>query len=99
MSTRPHSSAGAHRGEDDEGDRLVIAPRLLSIDEGAIYLGCSPNTVRRLIETGQISIVRLPAVRDRRGAAHEGTNRRSLLDRIELDDLIPTWRERVSKNP
>jgi hypothetical protein len=49
--------------------------------------------VRRLVDTGKISIVRLPATRSREGGhGTDGSNRRLLIDRSELDAVIPMWR-------
>ena len=68
-----------------------ITPRLLDVDpQAATYLGCSPDTVERLIKRGAISLVKLPAARGKSGA----TCRRRLVDRFELDALIERWKER-----
>lgn len=70
-------------------------PRLMSLHDAAAYLGCSADTVQRLIDAGHISIVRLPATRERHGKnGVNGMNRRLLVDRVELDALIPAWREK-----
>jgi hypothetical protein len=71
-----------------------IAPRCLDRAGAAAYLGCSPDTVDRLINTGALSVVRLPVARHRRGDAVQGSNRRVLLDRVELDDLVARSREK-----
>jgi excisionase family DNA binding protein len=74
---------------------IATTARLLSIDDAAAYLSCSPDTVRRLIDAGKVSVVRLPAIRERQGGkGADGSNRRLLVDRVELDALIPAWRER-----
>ena len=74
------------------------ARRLFSLPEAALYLSCSEKTVRRLIDTGRVSVVRLPAVRERNGTnGADGTNRRLLVDRVELDELIPRWREKLDE--
>ena len=73
---------------------VSIAPRLFNRDQAAIYLGVSPDTVDRLIDTGAVSVVKLPVERARRsGNGVSGSNRRKLIDRVELDTLIPKWRE------
>ena len=70
-------------------------PRLLDRDQAALYLSVSTDTIDRLIHTGAISIVRLPVERNRRtGRGIAGSTRRILIDRAELDELIPRWRER-----
>ena len=73
----------------------TIVPRLLNREQTAAYLGVSADTIDRLIGTGAISLVKLPVVRARRnGNGVSGSNRRVLIDRAELDTLIPKWRER-----
>jgi excisionase family DNA binding protein len=62
--------------------------RLGSVQAAAEYLDCSQDTVLRLINTGCISVVKLPVART------DGANRRLLVDFVELDELIPRWRER-----
>ena len=72
-----------------------IEPRLLNRNQAAGYLGVSADTVDRPIGTGAISLVKLPVARSRRnGNGVSGSNRRILIDRTELDALIPKWRER-----
>ena len=72
-----------------------VVPRLLDRRGAAAYLAVSPDTVDRLIDTGAISLVKLPVVRARKnGNGVSGSNRRILIDREELDLLIPKWRER-----
>jgi excisionase family DNA binding protein len=72
----------------------AIPPRLLDRRQAAQYLGCSEDTIDRLIHTGQIGVVRLPVERSRhtsRGV--RGVSRIVRIDRCELDSLIPKWRE------
>lgn len=69
-------------------------PRLLSRNLAAAYLSVSTQVIDRLITVGAISIVRLPAMRHRNGAAVTGRNRRVLIDRVELDALCTQNRER-----
>ena len=78
----------------------MIVPRLLDRQAAASYLGgVSVDTVDRLIHSGQISSLRLPVERQRRGAKGvPGINRRILVDRAELDELILKWRERTEDN-
>jgi len=73
-----------------------VTPRGLSVEGAADYIGCSPKTILRLINAGHISIVRLP-ISHRRGLADKTSddgNRRIIIDRAELDDLFPRWREK-----
>lgn len=69
----------------------AITPRLLSREQAGIYAGCSADAIDRLINAGHLSVVSLPA-----GRARDGGSRRVLIDRFELDELIPRWREKRS---
>jgi excisionase family DNA binding protein len=74
----------------------AITPRLIDRSEAARYLGVSCDTLDRLIQTGQISVVRLPVERHRKtGRGVPGASRRILIDRVELDELCTRWRERA----
>jgi excisionase family DNA binding protein len=76
-----------------EDSKATITPRLFDVDpQAATYLGCSADTVNRLIDNGSISLVKLPAARGKSGA----TCRRRLVDRFELDALIERWKEKRS---
>ena len=70
-----------------------VVPRLLDRDGAAAYLSVSADTIDRLISTGALSIVRLPAARHRNGAAVAANCRRVLLDRLQLDRLVDQCRE------
>ena len=78
------------------GEAGTGGARLLSREQAAEYLGgVSVDTIDRLINTGAISIVRLPVERHvKTGAGIAGVNRRILIDRAELDAVIPQWREK-----
>jgi excisionase family DNA binding protein len=79
------------RRKQDESDRRgPLAPRLLSVAAAAGYLGVSEDQVVRLVNNGVLSLVRLPAGRTDPGAP----TRRLLLDRLEIDELVPKWREK-----
>jgi hypothetical protein len=70
---------------------------LLNREQAAHYLGgVAVKTIDRLIDIGAISVVRLPVEnpRDRHNRPIPGVNRRVLIDRLELDALIPQWREK-----
>jgi hypothetical protein len=67
----------------------AITPRLLSREQAGLYAGCSADAIDRLINAGHLSVVSLPA-----GRARNGGSRRVLIDRFELDELIPKWREK-----
>lgn len=78
---------------------VTIAPRLLGRRQAAQYLGGSEDTIDRLIQAGELSVVRLPVERSRHtGRGVPGVSRRILIDRVELDELIPRWRERGTKD-
>lgn len=68
--------------------------RLLDKDESSVYLGASIDTLKRLIQTGELPIVRLPAERERNGRGRPGACRRVLIDVRDLDDLIDRSKER-----
>jgi excisionase family DNA binding protein len=87
-----HASARAQRRERA---LAAIQPRLLDVDQAAAYLSISTDTLTRLVHTGAIGVVRIPVERNRRtGRGLVGMSRRILIDRHELDELIPKWRER-----
>lgn len=71
-----------------------VTPRLMNRRGAAEYLGASEDAVDRLINTGVVSVVRLPAARHKNGAAVSSPSRSVLVDREELDALISTWREK-----
>jgi hypothetical protein len=68
-------------------------PRLLSRKLAATYCSVSEKEIDRLIGSGELGIVRLPAKRHANGVGIPGTNRRVLIDRAELDALIARSRE------
>lgn len=53
--------------------------RLLTTEQAAEYLGCSPNQVRNLVSAGIISTFRWPVEQERR---------KPYFDRVELDRRI-----------
>ncbi len=65
----------------------AIAPRLMSLEQAALYLGVSPWTIRDLIANGTLARVRVPLSNGRE-------LRKVLLDREELDELVGVWKER-----
>jgi hypothetical protein len=68
-------------------------PRLLDKAAAASYMGgISVDQVDRLINTGALSVVKLPATR---GRTQNGC-RRVLIDRLEVDALVDRWREKRS---
>jgi excisionase family DNA binding protein len=52
----------------------MIAPALLSVDQAAQYLSCSPRHIERLLASGQLRSVKLGRLRR--------------IPRAALDDLI-----------
>lgn len=73
-------------------DRVTVslAPRLLNKEQAAAYMGTSTTTIDLLVNHGHLSLVKLPVSRSR----HRDTSRSFLLDRVEIDELIPQWREK-----
>lgn len=72
-----------------------LEPRCLSRAEAAGYLRISVRQVDRLIQAGQVSVVRLPVETNRvTGRGQEGVSRRILLDVRDLDRLIELSKER-----
>jgi len=70
-------------------------PRLLRIEQAALYLGLSRDVVRELINSGHVVSVRVPRPathRMHRRRPVSDTLRRLLLDRVALDDLVEEWR-------
>jgi len=67
----------------------TIVPRLLSLEQAALYLGCSPWTVRELAnkEDGVLKRVRIPLKKN-------GELRKLLFDREDLDRLIDGWKDK-----
>ena len=63
--------------------------RLLSRRDAAAYLSVSLQAVERLLHTGQLHAVRLPVTRGKGGRGELGQGRRILIDRLELDALVP----------
>jgi hypothetical protein len=64
-------------------------PRLLDLTAAAAYLGISRSAIRQLVDTGQLSRVRLPSLSrpDRRLD-------RFLLDKVDLDAVIERGKDR-----
>lgn len=59
--------------------------------EGGVYLGMLwAGTIDLLVNNGHLSLVKLPVSRSR----HRDTSRTFLLDRAEIDEVIPQWREK-----
>ena len=67
------------------------SPRLLDLDAAAAYSGIAYWSLRRLVASGTIPIVRLPAP----GATDGRAMRRILIDRGDLDQLIERFKERL----
>ena len=66
----------------------AIAPRLMSLEQAALYLGVSPWTVRELAnkKDGVLKRVRIPL-------PNNGELRKLLFDRQDLDLVIEGWKE------
>lgn len=86
----------------------AIAPRLLTLKQGAAYLGCSYWTLRDLALNGTVPIVRVPSGRINSGRNHGKKRptrvlvpatdsrvrslRKVLVDRLDLDRLVDRWK-------
>ena len=71
---------------------LAIVPRLLTVDQAAVYLGIGRDTLYELVTRGGLRRVRIPAPPTAKRGGHEV--RKILLDRQDLDAQIDAWRER-----
>jgi hypothetical protein len=72
-----------------------VWPRLLGLAQAAAYLSLSVWTIRDYLAVGVLSRVELPS-------ATQGTTRRVLLDRADLDQLVELSKasvEAVQKAP
>jgi excisionase family DNA binding protein len=58
-----------------------VQKRLVTVKEAAMYMGCSPRTIRRLIDGGRLERV--------------GTDRFIRIDRVDLDELIDHSKDRA----
>lgn len=75
--------------------RPAIEPRGLFISEAAAYLGCSDDAIYRLINAGELPVVKLPVERhSRTGLGIRGRSDRNIIDRNDLDALIERSKER-----
>jgi len=65
-------------------------PRLLTVPMASVYLSLSVDVVTESLEAGTLRrvVVPAPVTAKRRG----GVIRRTLLDRLDLDALIATWK-------
>lgn len=72
-----------------KGELAVRAcePRLLSLQDAALYLGVSSWTVRDLEAAGVLPRVRVPT-------RNNGELRKLLFDRSDLDACVERWKER-----
>jgi excisionase family DNA binding protein len=59
----------------------TVPVRLVTVKEAATYMGCSPRTIRRLIDGGRLERV--------------GTDRFIRIDRVDLDRLIDHSKDRA----
>lgn len=91
-SKRPHESSRSRPSGLIE-QVTVHSSRCVDIETSAQYLGVSPDTVGRLIDSGALRIVKLPVERADNGHGKTGTSRRILIDVRDLDDLIERSKE------
>jgi len=64
-------------------------PRLLDLAGAADYLGISRSAIRQLVDSGQLSRVHLPSMRQAQGRLD-----RFLLDKADLDAIIELGKDR-----
>ena len=64
-------------------------PRLLDLTAAAAYLGISRSAIRQLVDSRQLSRVRLPSL-----SKSQGRLDRFLLDKADLDAVIDQCKER-----
>lgn len=83
------------KADPPESPRPPSAPRhrCVDIDGAAVYLGVSPDTVRRMTFAGVVPVVKLPVERSATGRGKVGVCRRELLDLRDLDTLIDESKE------
>ena len=94
-SRKTSAGQGQARRSLDRQSCVPAWPRLLNIEQAAIYLGVSREVIRELINSGQLAPVRVPrpdTIRMHRRAPVNDTLRRLLLDRVALDELVDRWR-------
>jgi hypothetical protein len=70
-------------------DVAKAEPRLLDLNSAAAYLGISGSAIRQLVESGQLSRVRLPSLSQPHGRLD-----RFLLDKADLDAVIERGKQR-----
>ena len=63
-------------------------PRLLDLNAAAAYLGISRSAIRQLVDSGQLSRVRLPSPSQPHGRLD-----RFLLDKADLDAVVERGKE------
>ncbi len=87
-----HDSIGADSSRGDmRKDQMKGEQRLMGANEAAKYFGLSYWTLRELIWSGAIPLVRLP---NKSG----GRMREILVDKVDLDRLIDQSKETITLN-
>jgi len=79
------------RLDDDSPFSFAPVPpqsRYLTRELAANYISSSTRTIDRLIDAGLLTVTHLPAA-----IAGGGANRRILIDRLELDEVMAAERE------
>lgn len=73
---------------------MAESPGRLRDKQGAAeYLSTSVDTIERLIQLGELPIVRLPVERAKNGKGRAGVCRRVLIDVRDLDRIIDASKE------
>ncbi len=93
----------AHEAASTMGPVAQILPRLLDLHAAAKYLSLSVWTIRGLEHAGFLPRIRVPAspgaqCRPRNGKHNNGggETRRLLFDRVDLDQAVERWKERIA---
>lgn len=81
-----HPDSAGRRSLVSVASVAPVAPRLLDLAGASLYLGLRERKIRQLVTAGVLRRVRIPE-------PNGGEVRRVLLDRLDLDSLIESWRE------
>jgi hypothetical protein len=71
-----------------------VIPRLMDMRSAAQYLGISAWTLRELVLARQV-----PAVRSPSPLGKKRSLRRVLIDRLDLDAAVESWKQGAGANP
>ncbi len=92
----PGSAQGPHAQR--AASPVGVAPRLLSLRQGAVYLGLSFWSLRDYVLAGLVPVVEMPPLRPREGERARSTLRRTLVDREDLDRFIDARKSGIAQD-